>query len=137
MFKWKDNFSCNVESIDNQHKKLFELGAKMYSIHSLKDGFDHYDEIMEVLYELKDYTIYHFKYEEDLLRKNGYKGLEKHINEHEKFIDKLVNLDNEDIDESQKKATMDIIVFISNWIENHILKTDKNYSEFLNNKGVN
>jgi hemerythrin len=28
-----------------------------------KDNYDHYDEIMEILQELKDITAYHFSYE--------------------------------------------------------------------------
>ncbi|AOT72902.1 bacteriohemerythrin [Geosporobacter ferrireducens] len=136
LFKWKDAYSCNVEAIDQQHKKLFELGSKLYSIVSLKDGADHYDEIMDVLVELKDYTIYHFDYEEALLEKHGFQGLQDHLKEHNSFIDKIVELENEDIDEKQSKITMDIIIFISNWIEQHILKSDMQYKAFLNDKGV-
>lgn len=136
LFKWRDAYSCNVEAIDQQHKKLFELGSKLYGIVSLKDGADHYDEIMDVLAELKDYTIYHFDYEEALLKKHGFQELQGHLKEHNSFIDKIVDLENEDIDEKQSKITMDIIIFISNWIEQHILKSDMQYKTFLNNKGI-
>lgn len=136
LFKWKDAYSCNVEAIDQQHKKLFELGSKLYNMVSLKDGADHYDEIMNVLLELKDYAIYHFDFEEGLMEKHGFPGLSTHLKEHNSFIDKIVELENEDIDEKQRKITMDIIIFVSNWIEQHILKTDMQYKDFFNNKGV-
>lgn len=136
MFQWKEDFSCNVKSIDDQHKTLFKIGSKLYSIYSLNDGFDHYDEIMEVLYELKEYTIYHFRYEEELLKKYGYKNLEAHIKQHNAFVDEIISFENEDIDDKQKRITMDMLVFVSNWIENHILKTDKGYIELLNSNGA-
>ncbi|SHI54196.1 hemerythrin [Geosporobacter subterraneus DSM 17957] len=136
LFKWKDAYSCNVEAIDQQHKKLFEIGSKLYNIVALKDGADHYDEIMDVLLELKDYTIYHFDFEEALMEKHGFPGLGAHLKEHNSFIDKIVELENEDIDEKQRKITMDIIIFVSNWIEQHILKSDMQYKDFFNSKGV-
>ncbi|KXG77087.1 bacteriohemerythrin [Thermotalea metallivorans] len=136
MFKWKDIFSCNVAEIDKQHQKLFELGTKLYQIISIKDGSDHYDEIMEVLEELKNYTIYHFQYEEQLMEQYGYEELALHKEEHKAFINKILALEAQDIDEEQRKVTMDLIVFISNWIEQHILKSDFRYKDCLNRQGV-
>jgi len=36
----------------------------------------------------------------------------------------------------QRKIGMDLIVFIANWIEKHILVTDMRYKEYLNERGV-
>ncbi|MDK2918356.1 MAG: hemerythrin [Candidatus Petromonas sp.] len=136
MFKWKEAFSCNVAEIDKQHKKLIELGSDLAIIVSAKDGLDHYDDIMRVLNELKDYTIYHFSYEEELMAKHGYEGLDNHKKQHNAFINKIVEIADKDIDENQKKVTMDILTFIADWIENHILKTDHQYKDFFNEKGI-
>jgi hemerythrin len=32
--------------------------------------------------------------------------------------------------------TIDVMLFLSNWLNVHILEVDKKYSEFLNSKGV-
>lgn len=138
MFQWKEHFTCNINEIDKQHKMLLELGAKLYDIVKLKDDIDRYDEIMVILTELKDYTIYHFAAEEKLLEDNGYDSfeLQLHKRQHKSFINKIKQFENQDIDEKQEAITLDMLTFIANWIEQHILKTDQKYSSFLNEKNI-
>lgn len=136
MFKWRDIYSTNIDEIDKQHKKLLEIGSELSGLIRSRDDEDHYDEIVELLDELKSYTIYHFKAEEELMEKYGYEGLDEHKKTHQNFIDKINEVDGEDIDSNQKGVTMEILVFIADWIEKHILKVDHMYKEFLNDKGV-
>ena len=136
MFKWKDDFSVNLKSIAEQHQELFKIGSNLYTIVSAKDGIDRYDEIMEVLAHLKNYALYHFSYEEELMKKYGYDKYEVQKREHELFVKKVQSISEEEVDEKQRKVGMEIIMFIANWIENHILRSDMGYSEYLNNKGV-
>jgi len=136
LFKWGDDFCCNIQEIDKQHKKLFETGNKVYELASLDDNYDHYDEIMEILDELRQYTIYHFNYEEKLLSDNGYDKLDTHKIEHYFFTKKLQKIGKQDIDNFQKESIMEILTFIADWITNHILKSDHEYKDFLISKGV-
>ena len=136
MFKWKDNFSVNIKIIDEQHQELFRIGNALYSIISIKDGVDRYDEIMKILYEMRDYAIYHFDYEEKLMKENGYLDFENHKRQHNGFINKVKSIDELDVDEKQKKIGIELVIFIADWIENHILKSDMEYKDFLNSKGV-
>lgn len=136
MFKWKDEYSVNVKSIDEQHKELFRLGSNLYTIVAAKDNIDRYDEIMEVLASLKDYANYHFQYEEELMKEYGYDGYMRQKIEHDNFIKKVESISNEEVDEKQRRVGMELIVFIANWIENHILKSDMDYSEHFNNSGL-
>lgn len=135
MFKWKENYSCNIEEIDKQHQRLLEIGSELSSLIRTKD-VDNYDEIIQLLDELKKYTIYHFQTEEYLMEKHGFAGLAEHKMVHQNFIDKINEVASKDIDENQKGVTMEILVFIADWIENHILKVDHMYKDFLNEKGV-
>ena len=66
-FEWKDEYRTGIEVIDKQHKHLMEIGARIFDLANADDGYDRYDDIMEVLNELRDYTIYHFGYEEKLM----------------------------------------------------------------------
>ena len=136
LFKWKDNFSCNIDEIDKQHKELFAIGSKIYSIVSLKDECDHYDEIMAILDELKEYTIKHFNYEEKLMDQYKFMGFENHKIEHDFFIKKLQRLERKDLDSLQGEALMEMVTFVADWVSSHILKTDFEYKAFFNEKGV-
>lgn len=136
MFKWKECYSCNVTKIDQQHKRLFELADEIYSIISINDGYDHFDEIMRAINALKEYTVYHFSYEEEVMAKYEYNALQDHKIEHDMFIMKINSVKEEEIDQKQKEFLMDLLEFIVNWIENHILKTDLKYKDYLNGLGV-
>lgn len=134
MFTWKDSYSLGIKDIDMQHKRLLEIGMDLFELMSSKERrqSDKYDEIMESLHQLKEYTIYHFDFEEELLKKSGYKELDDHIAEHSDFIAKLDDLEDQDIDTFQNKVTMELIDYVAKWIGSHILDTDKKYVPFLN-----
>lgn len=138
MFEWKSEYSLNIAEIDKQHKRLFELIGQLYQIAKVDDGYDHYDEIKAVFNELSDYTVYHFGYEEKLLAQYNYDSHETKIHklEHGGFVNKMVKVGQQDLDKNEKKILLDVIMFAVEWIEKHILLTDKKYSEFLNSHGV-
>lgn len=136
IFKWKDSYSVNIAEIDKQHKKLFEIGARIYDVANLNDDYDHYDEIMEIMGELKDYTVYHFGYEEKLMAEHGYSDLDTHQVQHKFFIKRLEKILKKDIDDQQQETVGELLNFIADWIAGHILQTDMKYKDFLNAKGI-
>lgn len=125
MYEMKEEYKIGVERIDEQHKKLFELADKAYML--LKDDFslDKYDKIVHILEELKDYTIFHFKSEEEYMESINYKRLFSQKIEHEKFIKTLENVNYNEIDEKQDESLVKILNFLNDWLVEHILKTDK------------
>lgn len=125
MIQWKDDYMIGVEKIDEQHKKLFEIANRAYELLKNDMYIDKYDRIVAVLDELKDYTKYHFDYEEKYMQSIGYKGMFKQKIEHDGFIKKINDIDLNKIDEDQDAYLLSILEFIVNWISNHILKTDK------------
>lgn len=129
MFKWQDSFSSGIEEIDNQHRKLIEIGSRVYDTALLNDDYDHYDELMAILQELVDYTQYHFGYEEELFEKYNYEKAFEHKIEHEFFIKKLKKITSKDLDNSQREAFFQLLDFLSDWITGHILGSDKEYRE--------
>lgn len=135
MLKWNDKYSVGVESIDSQHKRLFEIGNEL--IDAMKaDKFDKYDDIMYILGELRDYTIYHFDFEEKLLKSNNVEFTDSHAHQHTFFIDKLMETTTLDIDSQQDQVLNGIFEFLTDWIVNHIMSTDKTYQVALNSAGV-
>jgi hemerythrin len=136
-FKWKEQYSVGVSEIDKQHKRLFELGAQIYDLAKLNDGFDHFDEIVDIIQELRDYTRYHFQSEEELMDKYQYPSARLHKLEHFSFIRKLNDLDLQEIDDDQNRAVIKLLDFVIDWIVNHITKSDHQYKQFFSEKGLN
>lgn len=131
MFEWRNEFSTNIPEIDSQHKKLFEIGTRLYDIVALKDETDHYDEITAILDELKDYTDYHFGFEENVLKQRGYEQFETHKMEHDFFVKKLRKIEASDFDENQSESMIKMVTFVADWISAHILQSDAHYAACL------
>lgn len=121
----KEEYKIGVEGIDEQHKKLFELADKAYVL--LKDEFalDKYDKIVAIINELKNYTIFHFKSEEEYMKSIRYKKLFTQKIEHAKFIKALEEIDLRHLDENQDEGLVTMLNFLNDWLTEHILKNDK------------
>jgi hemerythrin len=125
MIKWKEDYNIGIKNIDEQHQKLFEIANKAYGLLENEFCIDKYDKIVQILEELKDYTIYHFKSEEEYMLSIGYKKLLSQKMEHDAFIKKFDDIDLNTIDENQDKYIIETLEFVINWITNHILSKDK------------
>ncbi|HOV26108.1 MAG TPA: bacteriohemerythrin [Pseudobacteroides sp.] len=131
VLEWNEKFSVNINVIDEQHKKLFEIGRRIYDELCITGEHDRYDEISKIFDELNEYVEYHFKFEEELMEKCGYPNLEIHKMQHRFFIKKLEKEKNRDIDANQKESLVRLISFIADWIVQHILGEDMAYKEAL------
>ena len=129
MYQWSEEYSLGIEEIDQQHRRLIEIANQIYEIMNDQWRLDKYNQILEVLGELKDYTIYHFKSEEEYMAKIGYKKRFSHAIEHSAFVEKLNAVDLRDLDEKQDKYLRDLLGFITDWVVNHIMTTDKLYAQ--------
>ncbi len=131
-FEWNDRYSVKLESMDTQHKRLFEIIRELYT--GMRSGKGK-EVAREVLGRLIDYTVYHFAAEEKLMEKNGYQFLAAHRIEHKALTDKVVAF-KKDFDAGSAGVTLDLMTFLQNWLTNHILTVDQKYGEFLKSKGV-
>ena len=127
MLKWKNEFETGITHLDEQHKHLFEIGNKAYSM--IDDKMDKFDEIAALIEELKNYTVYHFTTEEEYMKSVGHRKFLSHKVEHDDFINKVKAIDLEKMDENQEGALRELIGFVFDWITEHILGRDMEYAE--------
>lgn len=127
MLKWKEEYETGIAHLDEQHKHLFDIGNKAYSL--LDDDLDKFDEITALIEELKEYTIHHFTTEEAYMKSINHRKLFSHKVEHDDFINKVKGIDLEKMDENQEEALRDLIGFVFDWIAEHILGKDMQYAE--------
>lgn len=124
---WKESYSVGVTIIDEQHKKLFAL------LNELKDAQEKekdYDTFYKIINELCDYSVYHFKTEEDLLKEINYPHLSEHVEEHEYFRRQVKELQKMS-KERKLLLSIKLVIFLKEWILTHVLESDKDFGRFL------
>lgn len=132
VFAWKEKYSVNIKTIDDQHKKLVNMVNEMHEAMRQGKGKDVLGPILDGLI---GYTKSHFATEERLLEQNGYSDFEAHKEKHTKMTGKVLSLQ-KDYHNGKCQLSFDVSKFLQDWLNKHILGTDKKYSEFLNSKGV-
>lgn len=125
MIEWSDKYKTGIELVDEQHKELFRLFNKIYDLYNNEFLIDKYDQIITAVEELKDYTKYHFKTEEEYMISVRYNKFFEHKLKHEDFIKKIDSIDYNIIDYDQQSQLLDILKFVSNWLIEHVITVDK------------
>lgn len=124
---WDNTLSIDVTEIDDDHRKLVELFNMLN--HSVMEG-DKADYIEAVLEELISLTVWHFRHEERLMLKYGYKGTDEHKAEHQQLIESAKALQTK-LNEQGKTISEKEIEFLEHWLTGHILGTDMELGSYL------
>ena len=132
LIDWKDAFSVNIKSIDQQHIMLVALINDLHSAMKLGKGKE---AIITVVHELLEYTKVHFSHEEQLMKNNSYPGYIDHKAKHDALVNQVVDIDN-NLKSGKVVISQDVLNFLKKWLVEHIIETDKKYTTFLNNKGI-
>lgn len=130
MIRWSDDFKIGIEVIDEQHKTLFNIAEKLHELLMLPHHTDRYDEIITLVNELKEYTKFHFNEEEKIMLTVSYNKLFSHKVMHNDFIEKMDSIDIYTVEENQTKYLLELVDYITTWITEHIMKTDKYLGEW-------
>lgn len=124
-FAFTDEYRTGIKMVDEEHMELFRIIRRANDLITEEMLYDKYDEIMSVLDELTDYTKKHFGDEEEYMESIQYVDLDIQKKAHQVFVDKLENINLEDMDDNQQEYLIDIVDFLLMWLVNHILKMDK------------
>ncbi|MDD3368304.1 MAG: bacteriohemerythrin [Lachnospiraceae bacterium] len=124
-FAFTDKYRTGITLVDDEHKRLFEIIRETNEIIHAELLHDKYDEIIHILGELKAYTEMHFRDEEKYMEQISYAGLAAQKLAHEAFVEKLDQIDLQEVDENQQVYLFELIEFLLGWLSNHILKMDK------------
>ena len=130
--KWSDKYSLNVAEIDEQHKKLVSLVNDMYD--AMQEGKGR-DMIGTVIAEFVDYTDYHFKAEERLLRQNGYPEYDAHKVMHDNLSRKAHSI-KEAFERGNTPTAIEVMLLLTNWLNIHILEEDRKYKPYTESRAT-
>lgn len=134
-----EEYLLDIQEIDEQHEQFFEMLDRIAEVapdlyKPLDD--DEVDDIADVLGELRDYALLHFRTEEDCMQEVDYPGIEAQKREHNRFITDVIRMEAELMNGSAMPA-IKIRNFMHDWYRDHILNLDKPFGEFYkkNKKG--
>lgn len=87
-FGWRDVYSVNNATIDDEHKQLFDIAKEAFKI---VDPKKRNTKLKEILTDLYDYMKTHFEHEELFMEKVNYPNIEEHKKLHKSIIESLNN----------------------------------------------
>ncbi len=132
LINWDDSYSVHIKKIDEQHKGLVKLVNELHD--AMSQGAAN-DVLNKVLNSLVDYTIIHFNTEEELLKTYNYPDHQTHKAEHDKLTEQVKDFQVK-FQEGKSTITYELMDFLSDWLINHILDSDKKYVSYLTSRGV-
>ena len=132
MFEWKPSYSVQISSIDGQHQNLFRLAAQLHA--AMSSGQSN-AILAELFDDLVQYTTVHFQQEERLMQGVNYPNFAAHKAEHEALLRRVNELKHQFAGGRVAMST-DVLHFLKNWLERHIMGTDQQYVPYLKAKSV-
>lgn len=139
MYKMNPDYFIGIELMDTQHQYLFELMEKAQTLLKDENILYKYDELIDILKGLKEYTQKHFRDEIALMESLDYPRLQLHIEAHQGFIDKLnsFEIDAEKISlGTQDQVIYDLMEYLKYWLQIHILDCDRKVVRFINGENI-
>ncbi len=119
LLAWKDEYNVGSDTIDTEHRKLFDLANDVFSI---EDPQRQIDDIRLLLYKLYDYMTYHFEHEETLMSEIHFDAIEYHKTKHIEIIHEMNNI----MQSIHQIALLPekLTAMMLKWILMHILEED-------------
>jgi len=132
LMTWEPKYSVGVQKFDNHHQHLFGMVNDLNDAMRAGKG----KAILgQILAGLAAYTEQHFAAEESDMKRTKYLGYESHVAEHRKLTTKVHDFIKE-YEQGNALISIDLLMFLRDWLEKHVLLTDQNYRAHLNANGV-
>ena len=119
--EWTEDLATGVDTIDNQHKELFQRINNLLEACTRGKGKE---EVKKVIGFLEDYVVTHFSEEEKYMVKFEYPETASHKKQHLEFMDNFLSLKKQ-FDEEGPGVHIVVITnnLIVEWLKNHIRRT--------------
>jgi len=127
LITWDARLETGHPTIDEQHKALIDAYNALHN--AMKQGKGK-DELHKVLHFLADYTVSHFRMEEDLMNVHAYAGTQRHKELHADLVAKVLELIRK-LEAGQAMLTLQVMDFLEGWLVEHIQGEDYRLAQAL------
>ena len=129
VIKWSDDFDVGVQRMNDEHKIIIQLIGELFEKNERNEPFS---SVMVTLKELAEYTVKHFKDEEEYMESVNYPQLSVHKKIHEKLLNDLSS--HAEKIEQTKSLTQPFFDFLNMWLSAHIKGIDMKYNPESNSE---
>ena len=128
MFEWSSRLEVGIPSIDNQHRELVSMLARLFDAMQSGAGSS---VLGEILGSLEHYAQKHFAEEEALMAQHDYHDRDSHRAAHAIFQRKVNDLKEQHAQNDQGGLSVQVVLFLRNWLTEHIANVDQLLGDFL------
>ena len=134
---WRQDFATGVAIMDDQHHELIKM---LNAASTQLTDRSPLPDVARIVQGLLSYAGYHFQTEEKLMAEHGYEKQRalpaaEHIKAHRGFAEKVIAVKAQ-IDAGERIPKADLEAFLTNWLTDHILHTDKELGAFIRDQQV-
>jgi len=124
MVVWKKEYETGISVIDFDHKTLFSITNILSASIENNEG---QKAIGRTINDLIDYIEKHFRREEGLFLKSGFKDAEAHCKKHREIEKTVRDIARKYEADPTSINSKEFLIFLENWLARHILKSDVDY----------
>ncbi|MBK8575158.1 MAG: hemerythrin family protein [Elusimicrobia bacterium] len=124
---WRPELELGVDMMDRHHRRMVTLCGEMAHPGGGRGGSR---AASELFLELVGLTAMHFEAEEELMRRSDYPGRMDHQDRHHELSRLLLTWERRARCQTVP-LNSSFLQHLNQWVENHILGSDKGFSRFL------
>ncbi len=128
VFIWTDILRVGVDEIDKDHQILINLTNKIMQ-KSFKAS-----QLNEIIMEVKEYTRYHFRREETIMKACDYPNLDNHLALHQQLVSQLSVLSDDWFENKNPETLQKLRKFLKAWLIGHIETVDTTIAHYAEGK---
>ncbi len=132
MIEWDDKYCVGVSIIDKDHKEFIDTINKAIIV---KENNDNPEGVKEILREMTNYVLTHFKTEETYMIEFNYPEYKHHKEEHRDFTMKIISYLDSVINDNFQIGSI-LLEDLKSWLVNHIQVTDQKYIDCFIKNGL-
>lgn len=125
--EWSPALELGLPEIDSQHKRLVVIANKLLAAIRWGKGRE---AVAEIIKELREYTVLHFRQEEAFMAEKGFPGRLEHARVHDNLVKKVKDYQRM-LYEKRDVSPEVLRELLSSWLLDHILQEDMRLKRFL------
>lgn len=126
--EWHQGLSVGNAMLDEEHKQIM---GYINDLHDAIEQGSSTEILAKTLDNVMAYSNYHFRHEEALFSATDYPDAKIHIREHDTFTKRTLDIHSQFRFGDSSQLSMDLLIYLKEWLINHIQGTDKGYVSHL------